>query len=78
MARRLGSLALAIGIVTVSVFGMLIGAFWGFGLQCDDSCGEPPPWRDDPNAWQWEALGILGIAGLACGLGFLLAVGLRR
>jgi hypothetical protein len=37
VARRLGSLALATGIVTVSVFGMLIGAAWGFGLKCDDA-----------------------------------------
>jgi hypothetical protein len=77
VARRAGSIALATAIVIISCFGMFIGVGWGFGLKCDDSCGTPPPWRDDPNAWQWEAIGILGIAGLVCALVFFAAVALR-
>ena len=77
MARRAGSLALAIGIVAVSLLGMLVGVLWGFSLKCDDSCGTPPPWRDDPDAWQWNAIGFLAIAGLACALAFFASVALR-
>ena len=77
VARRAGSIALATAIVIVSGFGMFTGVLWGFGLKCDDSCSSGPSWRDDPNAWQWEAIGILGIAGLACALVFFAAVALR-
>lgn len=56
---------------------MLLGVLWGFSLKCDDSCGTPPPWRDDPDAWQWNAIGVLAIAGLACALAFFAAVALR-
>jgi hypothetical protein len=69
---------LAAGFVVASGFGALIGAFWGFGLKCDDSCSNGPLWRDDPDASQWQAFGAVGIAGLASALIFLGAVALRR
>ena len=69
---------LAIAIVAISGFGALVGAFWGFGLQCDDSCGTPPPWRDDPNAWQWDAMGVVAIGGFVCSLVFVATVAARR
>jgi hypothetical protein len=65
---------LALSVAAVSGFAALIGTFWGFGLKCDDSCGTPPPWRDDPNASQWSALGATGLAGFACALVFLVGV----
>src|SRR4029453_9271806 len=63
MAQRAGTLLLAAGIAAASAFGALVGLFWGFGLTCDDSCSSGPLWRDDPNAWQWQAFGTVGIAG---------------
>jgi hypothetical protein len=68
---------MAAGIVAASGFGALIGVFWGFGLKCDDSCSSAPLWRDDPDAWQWQAFGTVGIAGFASALVFLAAVALR-
>jgi hypothetical protein len=78
MPRRLGSSLLAIGIATISGFAALVGLVWGFGLKCDDSCGEAPPWRDDPSAWQWNALGAVAIGGFVCSLLLVAAVVSRR
>jgi hypothetical protein len=77
MLQRLGSLVFAFGIAVVSAFGALAGAFWGFSMKCGDSCSTAPYWRDDPEAWQWSAMGWVGLAGLACALVFLALVALR-
>jgi hypothetical protein len=77
MAQRLGALVLVVALAASSGFAALIGAFWGFGLKCDDSCGTPPPWRDDPSAWQWNALGIVAIAGFGCALLLLASLAYR-
>jgi hypothetical protein len=77
MAQRAAGILLAAGIAAASGFAALIGMFWGFGLTCDDSCSSGPLWRDDPDAWQWQAFGIVGIAGCASALLFLAAVALR-
>lgn len=47
------------------------------GLSCDDHCrGDGSGgWIDDPHAWQWHALGALGVA---CALLAPLAILLRR
>jgi hypothetical protein len=77
MAQRLGALVLAAGIAAASGFAALVGMLWGFALKCDDSCSSAPPWRDDPDAWQWEAFGTVAIAGFGCAIVFLAAVALR-
>jgi hypothetical protein len=77
MAQRLGSLGLAFGLAGVSAFGALAGAFWGFSMKCGDSCSSAPEWRDNPEAWQWEALGWVAIGGFACALVFLALVAVR-
>jgi hypothetical protein len=74
MPRRFASFALSAAVATVSGFAALIGLFWGFGLKCDDSCGDPPPWRDDVNAWQWDALGAVGVGAFGCSLVFVVAL----
>ena len=78
MPQRLGSFVLALAVATTSGYAALTGLVWGFGLKCDDSCSEPPPWRDDPNAWQWDALGVVALGGFACSLIFLVAVAAGR
>jgi hypothetical protein len=78
MPRRFASFALSATVATVSGFAALSGLFWGFGLKCDDSCGDPPPWRDDVNAWQWEALGVVGVVAFGCSLVFVVALAAGR
>jgi hypothetical protein len=77
MARTAGALLLATGIVAASCFAALIGLLWGFALKCDDSCSIGSHWREDPGAWQWDAFGIAGLAGLGCALVLLGAVAFR-
>jgi uncharacterized BrkB/YihY/UPF0761 family membrane protein len=78
MTRRVTSLALAILVAAISAFGALLGMVYGFGLKCDESCDSPSQWRDNPDAWQWTALGSLGVCTFACALVLLVAVLLRR
>ena len=35
-------------------------------------------WRDDPSAWQWDALAAFGLAAVTASIVFLVAVALRR
>lgn len=78
MAQRLPSLVLSVVVLAVSGWGALAATFFGFTMKCGDSCGTPPPWRDDPSAWQWEAFGWVGVAGLFVAFVFVIAVALRR
>ena len=78
-ARRILALALAFAIAAVSAGAAFSGAVWGFGLRCDDSCRDPPrEWRDDPDAWQWSALGWSGFAATGLAIVVLGALALRR
>ena len=77
-ARRPAAFLLALAIVFVSGCAAVVGMLWGFGLKCDDSCSSPPPWRNDPGAWQWSAIGWTGIAAVACAVLFLVALAARR
>jgi hypothetical protein len=77
MARRLIGLLIAVAIAGVSGFAMLIGTLWGFTLKCDDSCSVLPPWRNDPGAWQWGALGWASIAVFVCAVLFVGALAMR-
>jgi hypothetical protein len=78
MLRRALPLLLLAPCAIASGFAALTGAFWGFGLRCDDTCGTPPPWRDDPNAWQWDALAEASLAALVAALLLVAAVAFRR
>ena len=79
MLGRVGGLVLAVGLAVLSGWAALAGAVWGFALQCDDSCSSPAlHWRDDPDAWQWSALGWTGIALFALALALLVLVVARR
>jgi hypothetical protein len=74
---RAAAFLLATGIVAASCFAALIGLLWGFGLKCDDSCSIGSHWSESPESWQWDALGLLGLAGLGCALLLLAAIAFR-
>jgi hypothetical protein len=76
--HRLVSIVLALGLVALSAGVALVGALWGFELKCDDSCSTAPGWREDPNAWQWNALGWAGIGAFVCSLVVLGGIVSRR
>jgi hypothetical protein len=76
--RRPAALLLALAVAVVTGCAALVGMLWGFGLKCDDTCGTPPPWRRDENAWQWSALGWLGIGAFAFAVLFVVALAARR
>ena len=78
MIARAFSLLLALAVIVATGFAALVGMLWGFGLKCDDSCSTPPPWRDDPNSWQWDALGGSAVAAFALALLFGIGVAARR
>jgi hypothetical protein len=78
MLRQLAPFVYAATLVATSVIGALIGALWGFGLKCDDSCATPPTsWRDDPDAWQWNALAIVALVAVCVAVLFLAALARR-
>lgn len=68
MARRLTSVGLALVVLVASTYAALVGIVFGWGLQCDESCDGGDAWRDDPGAWQWDALGwtSVGLFVAAC------------
>ena len=78
MRERLASVVVAICIPAISAPFALAGMFWGFGLKCDDSCSaDGTRWRDDVDAWQWDALGWTGLALFCCAVAFTVAVVFR-
>jgi hypothetical protein len=72
------ALACSIPIAVASGLAALPGMLFGFSLKCDDSCGTAPPWRDDPGAWQWNALGYVAVTGALCGLLLVVLLVMRR
>jgi hypothetical protein len=74
MPRRLGSLLLTLPLVLATGVGGLLAWIYGFGLQCDESCGDGDDWGSDPKAWQWDALGWSGVAAVAAALALVAGV----
>jgi hypothetical protein len=83
--RIVGSLLLvAAGLANAGVCLLIAG------FACDEGCtlysgeGTRPgvPWRDTADAWQWSAIGTLGVASLAlavaCALSLHFAAARRR
>jgi hypothetical protein len=52
-----------LGAFVVVFFGLLAD-----GLRCDDNCSIAPGWRNDPNAWQWQAVLVLALVVLGSAL----------
>ena len=76
--KRAGSILLALAVVAISCAFGVIGLLFT-GLRCWESCEDPPEiWSDDPDSWQWDALGALGLATTAASIVFLVGVALGR
>jgi hypothetical protein len=66
-------------IVAISGWAALAGTVFGFGLKCGDSCSNiGGAWREDPDSWQWSALGWSGIGVFSSALLLLAALIARR
>ena len=76
--KRAGAILLALAVVAIScAFGVIGLLFTGF--RCWESCEDPPEvWSDDPDSWQWDALGALGLATIASAIVLLVLVILKR
>jgi hypothetical protein len=65
LAGRVTAVVLGLGVVALN--GLL--CLYASAMQCDDSCSIPGrgvPWRDTAGAWQWTAIGWLGVASFVC------------
>jgi hypothetical protein len=76
--KRAGAILLTLAVVAICCsFGVIGLLFTGF--RCWESCEDPPEvWSDDPDSWQWDALGALGLATIASAIVLLVLVILKR
>jgi hypothetical protein len=72
VGSRVGALLVALANVAVTG-GLLFFGLIGNGLRCDDNCSTAPGWRNNPDAWQWDAQLLLLLTGF--GVALLLTVG---
>jgi hypothetical protein len=89
-ANRRLSLALRIAAgVAASLAAAAHGLLWLFisAWRCDESCDYPDAaghypadstWHQIPGAWQWSALGWMGVAGFALAVAFAVALAWRK
>ena len=72
-------------VIATAVAGVLVNAFGFFmawllyGFRCDESCDDAPTsWHGDADAWQWSALGWLGLGCFALCAAFAVSLSARR
>jgi hypothetical protein len=66
--------------VVVAIAGALNSLYWlaVWGLHCfEDGCPDTGTWKADVNAWQWSAMGWLGIASVVCCVAAAIALARR-
>jgi hypothetical protein len=66
--------------VVLAILGGLNCLFWvaAWGLHCfEDGCPDTGTWREDVDAWQWSAMGWLGIASFAFSVASAIALARR-
>jgi hypothetical protein len=87
--HRLATVGRVVTGVAVSLAAGLHGFFWLFvsAWQCDESCDYPDAnghypadatWHQIPGAWEWSALGAMGVIGFLLAVGFAIAFVARR
>jgi hypothetical protein len=67
--------------LVVSAIGLVQGYLWLLvaGFACDESCDDrSTAWRDNPDAWQWSALGLLGAGCFVLCVAFAASLASRR
>ena len=76
--RSLFAFLLALFVAIVNVLVALPLAFYLALAKCDESCNQDPSrgWRDDPHAWQWNALVWITIVGAVFAISLPISVGL--
>jgi hypothetical protein len=69
--RVLFGVAVTAGAAVHGFFWLIVG-----GFSCDESC-DGGSWHGTPDAWQWQAMTVLGFASFMLAVGFAIALALR-
>jgi hypothetical protein len=88
-SNRLSTVMRVLTGVGVALAAAANGLLWLFvsAWQCDESCDYPDAhghypadatWHQIPGAWEWGALGALGVIGFLLAVGFAIAFAARR
>ena len=57
---------------------LALAGYW-FALTCDEGCDDRSSlWRDDPDAWQWDAQFVLAVVAVGAALAGALLLFRRR
>jgi hypothetical protein len=77
--RELAAFVLAVVVAVVNLLVVLPLALFVALAKCDESCHQSPDrgWRDDPDAWQWNALTWLAVVGIVLALALPFFVAFR-
>ena len=87
--HRLSTVLRVLTGVGVALAAAVHGFLWLFvsAWQCDESCAYPDAhghypadatWHQIPGAWEWTALGAMGVLGFVLAAGFAIAFAARR
>jgi hypothetical protein len=87
--HRLSTVMRVLTGVGVALAAAVHGFLWLFvsAWQCDESCAYPDAhghypadatWHQIPGAWEWTALGAMGVAGFALAVAFAVALAWRK
>jgi hypothetical protein len=87
--HRLSAVMRVLTGVGVALAAAVHGFLWLFvsAWQCDESCAYPDAqghypadatWHQIPGAWEWTALGAMGVLGFVLAVGFAIAFVARR
>jgi hypothetical protein len=87
--HRLATFGRVVTGVGVALAASVHGLLWLFisAWRCDESCAYPDAhghypadatWHQIPGAWEWSALGVIGVVGFLLAVGFAVALVARR
>jgi hypothetical protein len=87
--HRLATFGRVVIGVGVALAAAAHGLLWLFisVWQCDESCDYPDAhghypadatWHQIPGAWEWSALGLMGVIGFLLAVGFAVALVARK
>jgi hypothetical protein len=77
--RRVASITLALPPLLYSAAAAVLWGLFVTAMQCDEICDpDSADWRYTRGAWQWYAIGALGVAAFVAGVLFFSSVVRRR